>query len=250
MVAVRSLADALRLLNDLQANTGGAVEAFEYMPKTYIDRHLEKISGARAPFDDSHEINIMVEVGTTIPAMAKSDDTGQTIIVSELQSILESMFEDGAVIDAVVAQNEAQRREMWGRRETAAELTLTLPNLINNDVAVPLDKVESFLAVADEKVASIDPEARTFVVAHLGDGNIHYSVSASQNDLAFKDAIMEAIEDVVLEFKGSFSAEHGIGTSKLSSMRRRKDAVSIEMMRQIKNAIDPNGTLNPGKLLP
>ncbi|NCX08805.1 MAG: FAD-binding oxidoreductase [Rhodobacteraceae bacterium] len=250
MVAVRSLADALRLLNDFQANTGGAVEAFEYMPKAYIDRHLDKIPGARAPFDDSHDINIMVEVGTTIPAMAQSDETGQTVIVSELQSILESMFEDGAVIDAVVAQNEAQRREMWERREAAAELTLTLPNLINNDVAVPLDKVESFLSVADDKVASVDVAAHTFVVAHLGDGNIHYSVSASQNDPSLKDAIMEAVEDVVLEFKGSFSAEHGIGTSKLSSMRRRKDAVSIEMMRQIKNAIDPNETLNPGKLLP
>ena len=66
----------------------------------------------------------------------------------------------------------------------------------------------------------------------------------------YNDLVKEAVEDVVLEFKGSFSAEHGIGTSKLSSMRRRKDAVSIEMMRQIKNAIDPNGTLNPGKLLP
>lgn len=250
MVAVRSLSDALRLLNDIQTNTGGAVEAFEYMPRAYIERHLAQIAGARTPFESVHDINIMVEVGTTIPMMAQSDETGQTRIVSQLQSVLESMFEDGAVLDAVVAQNEAQRREMWERREAAAELTLTLPNLINNDVAVPLDKVESFLSVADKKVANVDPAARIFVVAHLGDGNIHYSVSASQNDTILKDAIMEAVEDVVLEFRGSFSAEHGIGTSKLSSMRRRKDATSIEMMRQIKNAIDPNGTLNPGKLLP
>ena len=250
MVAVRSLADALKLLNDLQATTGGAVEAFEYMPKAYIDRHQNQIPGARAPFEDAHDKNIMVEVGTTIPAMAQSNDTGQIVIVAELQSILENMFHEGAVIDAVVAQNEAQRQEMWERREAAAELTLTLPNLINNDVAVPLDQIENFLITADAKVASVDASARVFVVAHLGDGNIHYSVSASQDDAKLKDTIMEAVEDVVLEFKGSFSAEHGIGTSKLSSMRRRKDAVSMEMMRQIKNAIDPNGTLNPGKLLP
>ena len=102
----------------------------------------------------------------------------------------------------------------------------------------------------EKKLPELDAGADVLIVSHLGDGNVHYTVWPSKGDEKHKDKIMEAIETVVLNLGGSFSAEHGIGLSKLSSMERRKDRVSLDVMRQIKNAIDPEGIMNPGKVLP
>jgi len=92
--------------------------------------------------------------------------------------------------------------------------------------------------------------ADLFYISHLGDGNVHYGVYPSSDDASLKDAITEAIEDTVQELQGSFSAEHGVGLSKLNTMRRRKDSVALDLMRSIKTTLDPNGILNPGKLIP
>ncbi len=250
MVAVPALDQALSLLNRLQQATGGAVEAFEYMPRAYIERHLEMIKGAREPFEAPHEINILVEVGATAPRDADPGPDGQPPIVSYFESVLSGMFETGDVIDAVVAQNETQRREMWARREAAAEVSLSHQPVQNNDIAVPLDKVDTFLSRANAMLQQVDPGARAMVVSHLGDGNVHYAVWPKSQDPARVDYIMEAVEEIVLELGGSFSAEHGIGTSKLPSMARRKNAQAMAAMRAIKAALDPNGILNPGKVLP
>lgn len=250
MVAVKSLPDALSLLNKLQEETGGAVEAFEYMPADYIEAHVAHFPNARAPFDDRYDVNIMVELGTTIAALAQTNAAGKVALVDQFEGILAEFFDQGMVLDAVVAQNETQRRDMWARREAAAELSFQFPNIINNDVAVPLDRVDEFLTRAGTELRRIDSGFKTFVVSHLGDGNIHYVVSASQSDPALKNAIMEKVEDIVLSLGGSFSAEHGIGLTKLPSMARRKDPVALETMRKIKAAFDPNGIMNPGKVLP
>jgi len=250
MIAARSLSDALDVLNDLQDATGGGVEAFEYMPRDYVQAHLDHKPNARAPFDEMYDVNIMVEIATTVDDMARPNSAGQISLVSLLEHTLAQFLDRGAILDAVVAQNSAQRAEMWDRREAAAELTLRLPNLVNNDVAVPLDQVPVFLDRADVALRQVDPGLRLMVVSHLGDGNIHYAVSASTADPAIKDAIMQCVEDIVLDLGGSFSAEHGIGKAKLPSMRRRKDPVALSVMGQIKRALDPNNIMNPGKLLP
>lgn len=250
MVAAPSIAASLELLNRLQDATGGAVEAFEFMPRAYIERHLAIIQGAREPFDAPYDVNIMVEIGTTISDKAKPDDTGQVPLVAEFEAILGGLFEEGLLLDATVAQNEAQRREMWDRREAAAEVVLTHAPLINNDIAVPLDKVAPFIDAMDVRLAELDPGARPMIVSHLGDGNVHYAVWGQSQDPAVHDAIMEAVEDETLKLGGSFSAEHGIGVSKLPSMARRKDPVSLAAMRAIKSALDPKGIMNPGKVLP
>ena len=164
--------------------------------------------------------------------------------------ILNKNLNEGFILDAHIAQNEEQRLIMWERREAAAEISLLKTPLINNDIAVPLDKVSKFLTTMEKKLPELDPHADVLIVSHLGDGNVHYTVWPSNDDEKHKDKIMEAIETVVLTLGGSFSAEHGIGLSKLSSMERRKDRVSLEVMRQIKNAIDPEGIMNPGKVLP
>ena len=250
MVAAPSIGKGLQLLNQLQDATGGSVEAFEYMPRAYVERHLEITESAREPFDAPYDVNIMVEVGTTIAAKANPDASGQVPLVAELEEILADLFEDGAILDATVAQNEAQRRAMWERREAAAEVVLVHKPLINHDIAVPLEKVAAFCEAMEKRLPTLDAGAKAMIVSHLGDGNVHYSVWGKSQDPEVHDAITEAVEDETLKLGGSFSAEHGIGVSKLRSMARRKDPVSIAAMKAIKAALDPNNIMNPGKVLP
>ena len=250
MVALPSLGDALTLLNKLQAVTGGAVEAFEYMPAAYIDAHLVLRPDARAPFDDRYDVNVMVEVGATAQRDAALDDTGAVPIVTLLEETLGEMIESGAVLDAVVARNEAQRREMWSRREDAGPMSVLHHPMMLLDVALPLDRVETFLTQSDAAYHSVDPEGRSVVVSHLGDGNVHITLWPTEAGYAQYDTIVERIEDVVAGLGGSFSAEHGIGLTKRNTMARRKDPVALDVMRQIKAALDPSGIMNPGKVLP
>jgi FAD/FMN-containing dehydrogenase len=250
MVAAPSLPDALKLLNRLQEATGGAVEAFEYMPGNYIEGHLARIANARPPFAERHEVNIMVEVGATAPRDALPGADGRVPVAAYLEEVLAGLMEEGAVLDAVIAQNEAQRREMWARREAAAEVMLAVSPRVDTDIALPLDKVATFLGRMDEVLPSVDPGATHVEVAHLGDGNIHYSVCCTTDDPGLMDRITERVEDVVQKLGGSFSAEHGIGVSKKNTMARRKDKVALKVMRRIKAALDPKGIMNPGKVLP
>jgi FAD/FMN-containing dehydrogenase len=250
MVAVDSLASALRLLNRLQEATGGLVEAFEFMPRTYQERLREVRPDLGLPFDRVHDVAILVELAATAPRDAAPGPDGAVPIATLLEETLAAMMEEGLVLDAHLARSDAQRRAIWARREAAAELMIGLKNGIDTDIAVPLDKVGVFLDRAIAGLAALDPGATTLTVAHLGDGNLHYSVIASSPDPALKDRIVSGIEDIVADLRGSFSAEHGIGLDKLPSMRRRKDAVALEVMRKVKAALDPRGILNPGKVIP
>ncbi|MBI1220699.1 MAG: FAD-binding protein [Rhodobacteraceae bacterium] len=250
MVAVPSLPAALDLLNRLQSATGGAVEAFEYMPRSYMDRYAVCNPKARPPFAEPHEVTILVEVGATAPRDATPGPDGTTPVVALLETTLEAMLAEGLVLDALVARTGAQRAEMWTRRESAAAITFTRQPLVDNDIAVPLDKVETFVRRMEQRLPQIDPGAESITVAHLGDGNLHYTVWPTSGDAVLHDRVREAVEDVVADLGGSFSAEHGVGTSKLTTMTRRKDPVALDVMRAIKAALDPQGLLNPGKVIP
>jgi FAD/FMN-containing dehydrogenase len=250
MVAVPGLDQALVLLNRLQEATGGTVEAFEYMPRNYIAQHVARFDGAREPFDAPHDVNILVEVAATAPRDCTPGPDGRVPLTGYLEDVLESLFEDGTLLDAVVAQNNTQRAEMWARREAAAEIALTRRPIVVTDIAVPLDKVATFLSRTEARLPALDPGAESISVAHLGDGNVHYTVWPATDNPAVHDAINEAVEEEVLSLGGSFSAEHGIGTSKLPSMARRKNPVALDAMRAIKAALDPAGIMNPGKVLP
>lgn len=250
MVAVPSLDNALGLLNQLQEVSGGAVEAFEYMPANYVQRHLDHFPKARPPFDKRYDINILVEIGATAPDAANPMDDGRIPVVSQLENTLNDLFQTGAILDAVVARSDAQRTEMWARREAAAEITLGAVPIINADVAVPLDQVATFLSRTEAATKALDPDAGTMAIAHLGDGNVHFTVTPSRASATLSSAIVEAMETVVADLGGSFSAEHGIGLTKRPSMARRKDPVALAVMRQIKSTLDPKGIMNPGKVLP
>jgi FAD/FMN-containing dehydrogenase len=250
MAAVPTIEDGLALLNDIQDATGGAVEAFEYMPKPYIDRHLERGKNPRPPFDQSYDVNVMIEIGATAPKDAIPGEDGTIPIAAVLENTLGAMFEDGRVLDAIVAQNEAQRREMWERREAAGEILFDPGICVNTDIAFPLSKVGPALTSITRRLQDIDSDVHEIIVAHLGDGNIHHTAYPTRHGPDVMDAMIEAIEDTVQEFGGSFSAEHGVGKSKLDTMRRRKDPVALDVMRAIKAALDPKGIMNPGKVIP
>lgn len=247
MVAVKSLPAALNLLAELQAATGGSVEAFEYMPRGFIDTHLKVVKGARAPFEQSYDVNILVEVGASSDALSPD---GRVAVAATLEDTLGALLESGAVLDAVIAQNDSQRREMWARREAAAEICMPFMPMVSADIAVPTDKMEAVLELIDTEIRKCDPDPFVIIVAHLGDGNAHYAVKTADMTAARKDEITEIIEDCVLKFGGSFSAEHGIGTYKLPSMARRKNKAALSAMRAIKAALDPKGIMNPGKVIP
>ncbi len=247
-LAARSLPDALQLLNRLQAASGGAVEAFEYMPATYMQRLAEQRPDIRLPFDRRYDTNILVEIGATAPRDAEPGPDGTLPVVALLEQTLSDMIEEGAVLDAEIAQTEAQRRAMWQRRELAAEITVARQPAIDTDVALPLDLVPEFYDRIHARLPAIDPGCETLSVAHLGDGNVHFTVFPTREGLY--DAVVEAVEDVVQDLHGSFSAEHGVGLSKLNTMARRKDPVALDVMRAIKAALDPQGLMNPGKVIP
>ena len=249
-LAARSLPDALVLLNRLQESTGGLVEAFEFMPRSYMDRLSVVRSDLGQPFGTVQDVTILVELGSTSPRDSAPGPDGSLPLVTLLEDTLAAMMEEGVVLDAVFATTESQRRTMWARREAAAELTQGWLPAIDTDVAVPVTAVDAFLVQAQARLRTLDPGAQTLTVAHLGDGNLHFTIFPTRDDPALSEAIMTAVEDVVEDLGGSFSAEHGVGLSKRASMARRKDPVALDLMRSLKAALDPGNLLNPGKILP
>ncbi|MGO4907716.1 FAD-binding oxidoreductase [Pseudorhodobacter sp. W20_MBD10_FR17] len=249
-LAAKSLPDALTLLNRLRNETGGAVEAFEYMPESYMRRLHEARPDIRQPFTPRQQVNILVELGAVAPRDATPDDAGEVPVVALLTQILADMMEEGTVLDAEIAQNEAQRRAMWERRELAAEITFARKPAIDTDIAVPVDQVDTFLRRMAARLPTLDKGAEDICVAHLGDGNVHYTVFPTRDDPALYDKVVEAVEDEVQALHGSFSAEHGVGLSKRASMARRKDPVALAVMRSVKAVLDPDNRMNPGKVIP
>ena len=250
LVAMPGLAPALALLNRLQAETGGLVEAFEYMPDLYAARLARYRHDLAFPFPADTPATILVEVGATAPALCTPGPDGALPLAALLESALAEAIEAGEATDAGVARNDRDRAAFWARREAAAEITLNERPLVDTDIAVPLDRVEVFLTRMRQRLAELDPGAREMIVAHLGDGNVHYTAYPARDDAGLADAIRAAIDEEATGLGGSFSAEHGVGLSKKASMARLKDPVALEMMRAVKRAFDPENRMNPGKLLP
>lgn len=237
LLACRDLPTALNVLASVQAATSGAVEAFEYMPASYMRRLAAHRPDLPVPFEGGYDCNIMVEVGGAN-------------LTAPLEEALAALMEDGAVLDAVIAQSETQRRQIWDIREAAAEITFTQLPIVDSDVAVPLDRVAVFMERVTAGLAALDPDATDITVAHLGDGNLHYAVYPSRDDPKHLEAVRSIIDDVTVGLGGSVSAEHGVGQSKLGTLARHKSPVALDVMARIKGALDPEGLFNPGKVIP
>lgn len=240
LIGLQSLGAALSLLNTLQAGTGGAVEAFEFMPAAYMARLAQHRPELSCPFPPA-PVNILLETATTIAG----DDPS-----ARLESLLGAAMAEGAVHEAVLASSEAQRRRLWAMREAAAEITFTTPNLIDSDISLPLDRLEVFFTRMAARLGGIDAGAEVLAIAHLGDGNIHYTVYPSRAEPGLSAEIRAAVAAEAVALGGSFSAEHGVGRSKRAEMAALKDPVALSVMAAVKAALDPKGILNPGKVLP
>jgi len=250
MVAVPSIGVALDLLNRLQDQTGGAVEAFEYMPRSFVAALLARFPEMRPPFEKAYDVNVLVELGSSGARDARPDAEGRVPLAAHLEEVLGALYDEGLVLDAVVAQNEAQRAEIWARREASAQILRVRSPVVENDIAVATDRMEELIARIERVSRALDPGIENTGVAHLGDGNLHYVGWPSRDDPGLCRAVQRAVEEEVLALGGSFSAEHGVGLSKLPAMAAHKDPVALAMMRAIKAAVDPNGIMNPGKLIP
>jgi FAD/FMN-containing dehydrogenase len=188
-------------------------------------------------------------------ALLQVDDAAES---PELRTLVEralaSALEDGIVRDATIAESEARRAALWALRENISEGQRRDGPNIKHDISVPVSAIPRFLRDAETALTAALPGVRFVVFGHLGDGNLHYNLAAPEGvaPQAFMDNAGVAnriVHDLVHAAGGSFSAEHGIGQLKREDLRRYKSPVELELMARIKAALDPQGLMNPGKLL-
>jgi FAD/FMN-containing dehydrogenase len=243
-VGVASPEAALDLLGIASERTGGGVTSFELMVRLGMDAVLTYDSGARDPLSDRHPWYVLIELSSQ----------ARTGLRDTLEAILADGVECGLVADAAIADSLEQSKAFWRIREMFGEVQRQVGGSIKHDISVPVAHVPAFLREADAAVIKLIPGARPLPFGHLGDGNIHYNIA--QPVEADKDQFLARWHDVnmvvfevVLKYGGSISAEHGIGIMKRDLLPTIKDPVAMELMRALKRTLDPNGILNPGKVL-
>jgi FAD/FMN-containing dehydrogenase len=169
--------------------------------------------------------------------------------------VLEAALEAEEIADAAIAESEGQRAAIWRLREEHSEAQKLEGASVKNDVSVPVSKVPAFIRAATETCERLMPGIRAVPFGHIGDGNIHFNLEQPEGSdaawfLAQDHVIMDAVNEVVRRFDGSFSAEHGVGQLKPYMMEEWRGGAELDLMRRIKSAIDPRGIMNPGKVLP
>jgi FAD/FMN-containing dehydrogenase len=245
-LAVPDARAAVALLGQLRAATGDGVTTFEYLPRMAVEFASRHIPGVTDPLPGDFPAYVLCEVAT-----ARDDPSLRSLVEDALARAIEA----GLVLDAVLSQSLAQRDALWKLRESVPEAQRHEGASIKHDVSVPVAALPEFLDLGMAAVARIAPTARLVAYGHVGDGNLHFNVSepAGSPDtaafLALQDEITAAVHDLVRRFRGSISAEHGIGQSKRAELARFKGATDLALMRAIKHAFDPHGILNPGKVL-
>ncbi len=237
---------ALALFSRFQAHDPAAVQAFEYMNDTGMGLVLKHIPGAALPLAARAPHYALVELATPRP------DAG---LRSALEQVLEGAFSEGLVLDAAIAESEAQRLAMWRLREEHSEAQKREGASVKNDVSVPVSHVPELIRRATQACEALIPGVRAVPFGHLGDGNIHMNFEQPEGAdaawfLAQDHAIMDAVNGVVRELDGSFSAEHGVGRLKPYMMPDWRGGPELAVMQRIKQALDPRGIMNPGKVLP
>ncbi len=241
---VKSTQDAVALLSHAQTLTGGAATSFELMTRICIELVLKHIPGTRDPMSEPHGVYVLME-------FSSGQKSGLRANVEEM---LAAGLEQGLLQDAVIAENEAQTKALWHIRHSMSEAISGEGLGARHDVSVATSDIPLFLEKAAEQVARIAPGSRVVAFGHIGDGNVHYDVvgpeGADPHALDDKRAEIEsAVYDVIGDFNGSISAEHGVGRHRRDTLAKRKSAVELEVMRAIKKALDPQGIMNPGKMV-
>ena len=242
-VALQSSTAALELLNVAQSMAATNLTTFELLNANSVDFCVRHGIGIRHPLEAKYPWFVLMEISST------REDARAT-----LEAILAKGLDQEIVDDAVIAATLAQRTSFWKLRHEMSSAQKPEGGSIKLDLSVPVASVPNFIAEADVAVEKVVPGARPVTFGHLGDGNIHYNVSqpigANAADfLARWHEVSDAVFAIVTRMGGSISAEHGIGVLKRDDLPKVKDPVALEMMRGIKNLLDPHGLLNPGKML-
>ena len=242
-VGLKSPEKALELLALARERLGGGVTSFELIARFAHDITVGH-GLARAPLAGDHPWYVLIEASSQIAEGFEEAFGGA----------LEAAFAEGVVEDAAIAASLDQRHAFWALRESIPEAQIREGGSIKHDVSVAVGDVPALIAAATSAVEAFEPGARVCAFGHLGDGNIHFNVTqpaGADKDgfLARWDAMNEVVHAIVARMGGSFSAEHGIGRLKRDLLARMKDPGALTVMRRIKAALDPNGIMNPGKML-
>jgi FAD/FMN-containing dehydrogenase len=243
-----TVGDAPKLLAHAEQIAGGALEGFEIMPRHSLEAVLAHVPGSRNPLAGDHAWNALIELA--------ADRAQAEALPALAQTLLESAFEAGLVEDATIAANEAQAEAFWLLRDEIAPAERALGPAMQHDISVPVARMAAFIEQTSPLVEARFPGVRVVAFGHLGDGNVHYHVLAPAGarpgewERSEGKEISHFVHDLVSEWQGSISAEHGIGQLKRDELERLGDPVQLHLMRAVKQALDPRGLLNPGKLVP
>lgn len=236
---------ALALFEKASQRCGSALTGFELMPRIGIEFTTKHIPGVRDPLASIHPWYALVDISTSDSAEAAD---------AMMHELLAEAHEAGLVSDAAIASSIAQQDAFWHLRESMSEAQRPEGGSIKHDVSVPISRIPAFLAEADAAVHALMPDARICAFGHLGDGNIHYNISqpVGADKAAFIARWREVnavVHAVVHKHTGSISAEHGVGQLKRDELAASRPAIETELMRRIKQAFDPAGIMNPGKVI-
>jgi FAD/FMN-containing dehydrogenase len=247
-VGLPSISAARELLLHCEKVAGDALEGFEVLPRHCLESVLAHVPTARSPLAGTHEWHALVEL------VADPGDAGQ--LDKLVAEVFESAMEHGLLEDAVISTSEGQAETFWQIRDSISAAERAIGPAMQHDISVPVARMAEFVETAAPQVEKRFPGTRAVGFGHLGDGNIHFHVLAPAGavrgewEMGDGKAISEFVHDRVTDFGGSLSAEHGIGQMKRDELGRLGDPVALSLMRKVKQALDPQGILNPGKLVP
>ncbi|MDB5914735.1 MAG: hypothetical protein JWP22_3410 [Ramlibacter sp.] len=237
LCAVRDFAAVRALLRHLRAQLAGDLTAFEVMWSSYYDRAVTLL-GRPAPIAPGHAFHVLVE----------ASGTDARLLAANVERALHGALEQGLVADAVLAKSGAEIAELWRVRDLAIETSRLLDPIVPFDVSVPIARMEAFLAEVAAATQAVDPRCDLLVFGHLADGNLHLAVHQPPDRPETFDAIEAAVYGVVGRFRGSISAEHGIGWLKREYLACSRSPAEIAMMRTLKAALDPRNILNRARI--
>ena len=245
LVALESPAKALALLSHIQSVCGDRVTGFELMSAYCLSLVAKHFPATRLPLPQSYAQYVLLEL---------SDTESAELLDAALQDALGEASESGLILDAAVAASETQAAALWALRESIPEAQVHEGKQIKHDVSVPISRIAEYIAVTDAELQRVFPGVRMVTFGHLGDGNLHYNVAppAGGDEEAFmagRSDVSRVVHDCAARFSGSISAEHGLGQYKRDEILRYKSPLEMDLMRRIKAALDPQGIMNPGKVL-
>ncbi|HJQ56864.1 MAG TPA: FAD-binding oxidoreductase [Vineibacter sp.] len=242
---------ALEVLSGARIAADDNVTSCELMHQLGLDGIFKHIPGTQPPLQDRHTWQVLMEWSSTRPI----PEDGESGMRPRLETYLAECMDKGWVHDAVIAQNEAQAQAFWKIREAHAEAGRHDDPACSFDISVAVQKIPDFIAACNAACEKAVPGLRPRPMGHMGDGNLHYTFSApvGVNDrAAFAPHVKlldRIVHDMVAQFDGSISAEHGIGSAKLLELEHYRSQTELDVMRAIKKALDPKGIMNPGKVI-